>query len=54
MKEILDVIVLVLFVFMIFMFIKGFNKQQIEKHTNKLEENEKKKQKKCDKENIDE
>lgn len=33
---------IILFVFMIFMFIKGFNKQQIEKHVNKLEENEKK------------
>ena len=41
MKEILDIVVLILFAFMIFMFIKGFNKQQINKYTNKLEENEK-------------
>jgi large-conductance mechanosensitive channel len=40
-KDILDIIIIALFVFMIFMFIKGFNKQQIEKHTKKLEENEK-------------
>ncbi|WP_321315610.1 hypothetical protein [Halarcobacter sp.] len=52
MKEILDVIVLVLFVFMIFMFIKGFNKQQIEKHTKKLDEIEEKKN--SDKDKINE
>ena len=38
MKEILDVIVVALFVFMIFMFIRGFNKQQIGKHTKKMAE----------------
>ncbi|XPV70267.1 MAG: hypothetical protein ACNI25_06750 [Halarcobacter sp.] len=53
MKEILDVIVLVLFVFMIFMFIKGFNKQQIQKHIDKMDEIEKKKQMKSNKEDID-
>ena len=37
MKEILDFIILALFVFFVFMFIKGFNKQQIEKHKNKIE-----------------
>ncbi|NVJ52651.1 MAG: hypothetical protein HWD90_03070 [Campylobacteraceae bacterium] len=37
MKEILDFIVLALFVFFVFMFIKGFNKQQIEKHKNKID-----------------
>lgn len=41
MKEILDLIILALFVFMIFMFIKGFNKQQIDKHVKKIEENNK-------------
>lgn len=51
MKEILDVIIVVLFAFMVFMFIKGFNKQQIDKYTKKLEENE---QKKKEKESIDE
>ena len=30
-----------LFAFMVFMFIRGFNKQQINKHTKRLEENEK-------------
>lgn len=49
MKEILDIIIIALFVFMIFMFIKGFNKQQIGKHTKKLEENEKIKNSKKDK-----
>ncbi len=43
MKEILDVIVVILFAFMVFMFIRGFNKQQIDKYTKKLEENEEKK-----------
>lgn len=41
MKDILDVVVVVIFAFMVFMFIRGFNKQQINKHTKKLEENEK-------------
>lgn len=41
MKEVLDVIVLVLFVFMIFMFIKGFNKQQIEKHKDRMDSSNK-------------
>ena len=52
MKEILDVIILILFAFMIFMFIKGFNKQQIEKHAKKIDENEKTDSKK--KEPVDE
>ena len=52
MKEILDVIVVALFAFMVFMFIKGFNKQQIEKHTKRVEENEKRMNSKKDK--IDE
>lgn len=43
MKEILDVVITVLFVFMVFMFIRGFNKQQIKKHTDRLEEIEKRK-----------
>lgn len=52
MKEILDILVLILFAFMVFMFIKGFNKQQIDKYTKKLEENEQKKNEK--KEIVDE
>jgi len=51
MKEILDFVVLALFVFMVFMFIRGFNKQQIAKHNKKIAENEKKN---SDKEIIDE
>lgn len=42
MKEILDIVVLVLFVFFVFMFIKGFNKQQIEKHKNRVDTTTKK------------
>lgn len=52
MKEILDIVILILFAFMVFMFIKGFNKQQIDKYTNKLEENEKRRSNKEEK--IDE
>ncbi len=42
MKEILDTIILIMFVIMVFGFIRGFNKQQIEKHKQKLDELEKK------------
>lgn len=52
MKEILDIVILILFAFMVFMFIKGFNKQQIDKYTNKLKENEKRRSNKEEK--IDE
>ena len=38
MKEVIDTIIIILFVFMIFMFIKGFNKQQIDKHNKRLDE----------------
>ena len=37
MKDILDFVVLALFVFMVAMFIINFNRQQIKKHTDKLE-----------------
>lgn len=52
MKDIIDVLVLILFAFMVFMFIRGFNKQQIDKYTKKLEENEIKRS--DNKEKIDE
>ncbi|MBL3520050.1 hypothetical protein ACNSOP_10000 [Aliarcobacter lanthieri] len=52
MKEIVDTIILILFVFMVAMFIINFNRQQIKKHTDKIEENDKNKTSK--KENIDE
>ena len=45
MKDIIDIVVLALFVFMVFMFIRGFNKQQIDKHNKKIEELEKRKKK---------
>lgn len=43
MKDILDTIILIMFVIMVAMFIINFNRQQIKKHTDRLEENEKKK-----------
>lgn len=52
MKDIIDIAVVGLFVFMLIMFLRGFNKQQIDKHTKKLEENEEKMNQK--KEKIDE
>jgi len=51
-KDILDTIVMVLFVFMVAMFIINFNRQQIKKYTKKLEDIEKNRASK--KENIDE
>ncbi len=46
MKDILDIFILILFAFMVFAFIRGFNKQQINKYTKKLEENQKREEKK--------
>ena len=42
MKDILDTIILVMFVIMVAMFIINFNRQQIKKHTDKVDENERK------------
>lgn len=42
MKDILDTIILIMFVIMVAMFIINFNRQQIKKYTDKIEENEKK------------
>lgn len=39
MKEILDTIVWIIFIIMIASFVINFNKQQIKKHTDKLEKN---------------
>ena len=39
MKDILDTVILIMFVIMVAMFIINFNRQQINKYTNKLEEN---------------
>jgi preprotein translocase subunit YajC len=41
-KEILDTIILIMFVIMVAMFIINFNRQQIKKYTDKIEENENK------------
>ena len=43
MKEILDTVILIMFVIMVAMFIINFNRQQIKKHTDKIEKNENKK-----------
>lgn len=42
MKEILDVIVWGGFIYILFVFIRGMNETQVEKHKNKLEKSEKK------------
>ena len=44
MKEIIDTIVIILFIFILFMILKGFNKQQIEKHKNMLDEKDQKRE----------
>ena len=44
MKEILDVIVWGGFIFLIFVFVRGMNDTQVQKHINMLEENEKRKE----------
>ncbi|MBP9491018.1 MAG: hypothetical protein KBE77_06175 [Aliarcobacter sp.] len=51
MKDILDAIILVMFVIMVAMFIINFNRQQIKKHTDKIEKNE---NKNSNKDKIDE
>ncbi len=51
MKEILDTVILIMFVIMVAMFIINFNRQQIKKHTDKIEEIE---NKNSNKDKIDE
>lgn len=41
MKDILDIIVVIMFVIVVFGFIRGFNKHQVNKHVKKLDEVEK-------------
>ena len=53
MKEILDIVVVIMFSIMVFGFIRGFNKQQVEKHKKRLEEIEKRKKEENDKTIID-
>lgn len=40
MKDILDTVILIMFVIMVAMFIINFNRQQINKYTDKIAENE--------------
>lgn len=42
MKEVLDILVWLGFIVILTMFIVGFNKQQIQKHEDKLDERQKK------------
>lgn len=42
MKDILDFVILIMFVIMVALFIINFNRQQIKKYTDKLDDNEKK------------
>ena len=51
MKEILDTVILIMFVIMVAMFIINFNRQQIKKYTDKIEEIE---NKNSNKDKIDE
>lgn len=46
MKDILDIVVIIIFVIIVFGFIRGFNKQQIEKHTKKIDEIERREKEK--------
>jgi len=39
-KDILDTIILIMFVIMVALFIINFNRQQIKKYTDKIEENQ--------------
>ncbi|MCJ8325623.1 MAG: hypothetical protein MJK08_00855 [Campylobacterales bacterium] len=41
MKDIFDIIIIIMFVIIVFGFVRGFNKHQIDKHVDKLEENKK-------------
>jgi len=50
-KEILDTIILIMFVIMVALFIINFNRQQINKYKDKIDENEKKT---SNKETVDE
>jgi threonine/homoserine/homoserine lactone efflux protein len=50
MKEILDILVWVGFAYILFIFLRGMNETQVEKHRKKLEEAEQKNQDKKNKE----
>ena len=41
MKEILDIVIWIGFAFLLFVFLRGFNEQQVKKHKDKLEESTK-------------
>jgi bacteriorhodopsin len=44
MKDILDIVVLVLFVYLLFVFLRGFNEEQVEKHKDLLEKAKKRRE----------
>jgi uncharacterized membrane protein len=45
-KEIIDTIALIGFVLVLFVLLAGFNRQQVEKHNQRLEEHERRKKEK--------
>jgi len=52
-KEVLDIAVWIGFAFILFIFLRGMNETQVEKHEKKLEEIEEKNLAKKEKEKID-
>jgi len=44
MKDILDTVVLVLFVYLLFVFLRGFNEEQVQKHKDLLEKAKKRRE----------
>jgi hypothetical protein len=44
MKDILDIVVLILFVYLLFVFLRGFNEEQVEKHKDLLEKAKKRRE----------
>lgn len=51
MKEILDILVWIGFAFLLFVFIRGMNETQVQKHVDKLDKIDKKHQEKEEKQN---
>ncbi len=41
MKDIIDIVVIILFVYLLFIFLRGFNEEQVEKHKDLLEKAQK-------------
>lgn len=52
-KEIIDIVVIVLFVYILFVILRGFNEQQVKKHQDMLDKAEKKTQEKKEEDKND-